>query len=122
MQTLPAWDDAFGDEVGKVSGFSLHARVMARADERQKLERLCQYITRPAVSEKRLSVTEHGKVRYELKTPFRDGTTHFIFEWLDKIAGSDFDQPQIGSKGGGQDARNTSSPDWRLWCPSRGST
>jgi hypothetical protein len=51
-----------------------------------KLERLCRYITRPAVSEKRLSLTNQGKVRYELKTPYRDGTTHVIFEPVDFIA------------------------------------
>ena len=39
----------------KVAGFSLHAGVEARADERKKLERLCRYIARPAVSETRLS-------------------------------------------------------------------
>ena len=86
LQTLPAWDDSFGDEIGKVAGFSLHAGVMARADERQKLERLCRYISRPAVSEKRLSLTTNGNVRYQLKTPYRDGTTHVIFEPLDFIA------------------------------------
>ena len=43
-------------------------------------------LARPAVSEKRLSLTAHGKVRYELKTPYRDGTTHVIFEPLDFIA------------------------------------
>ena len=52
----------------------------------RRFERLCRYITRPAVSEKRLSLTEQGKVRYELKTPYRDGTTHVIFEPLDFIA------------------------------------
>ncbi|MEH6465601.1 MAG: transposase [Shewanella psychromarinicola] len=30
----------------------------------------------PAISEQRLSMTQYGKVRYELKTPYRDGTTH----------------------------------------------
>ena len=59
---------------------------MARADERQKLERLCRYVSRPAVSEKRLSLTANGQVRYQLKTPYRDGTTHVIFEPLDFIA------------------------------------
>ena len=54
LQTLPACDEPFDDGVGKVAGFSLHAGVAARADERQKLERLCRYISRPAVSEKRL--------------------------------------------------------------------
>jgi len=35
---------------------------------------------------KRLSLTAQGKVRYELKTPYHDGTTHVIFEPLDFIA------------------------------------
>ena len=72
--------------MGKVAGFSLHAGVATRAHERDKLERLCRYISRPAVSVKRLSLTRHGKVRYELKTPYNDGTTHVIFEPLDCIA------------------------------------
>jgi hypothetical protein len=52
MQTLPACEpDDYADTAGKVSGFSLHAGVAARSDERKKLERLCRYISRPAVSE-----------------------------------------------------------------------
>lgn len=88
LQTLPACDpeDQFGDMPGKVAGFSLHAGVAAKAHERSKLERLCHYISRPAVSEKRLSLTKNGNVRYQLKTPYRDGTTHVIFEPLDFIA------------------------------------
>jgi len=36
---------AVGPQAGrKVSGFSQHAGVSARADERKKLERLCRYI------------------------------------------------------------------------------
>ena len=66
-----------------MAGFSLHAGVATRANEREKLERLCRYIARPAVSTKRLSLTRHGKVRYELKTPYSDGTTHVIFEPLE---------------------------------------
>ena len=81
-----------------MAGFSLHAGVAARADERKKLERLCRYIASPAVSEKRLSLTPNGNVRYQLKTPYREslprersecfghGTTHVIFEPLDFIA------------------------------------
>ena len=86
LQTLPASGEPFDDGIGKVAGFSLHAGVAARADERKKLERLCRYISRPAVSEKRLSLTRGGNVRYQLKTPYRDGTTHVIFEPLDFIA------------------------------------
>jgi hypothetical protein len=74
-----------------VAGFSLHAYVMSSAQNRGKLERLCRYITRSVVLEKRLAITTYGTVRYPLKTPYRDGTTgdwrsHTIFEPLDFIA------------------------------------
>ena len=87
LRTIPSWedDDRFA-QVAKESGFSLHAGVAAQAWERSKLERLCRYITRPAVSEKRLSLTPSGNIRYQLKTPYSDGTTHVIFEPLDFIA------------------------------------
>ncbi len=64
--------------VADVAGFSLHAGVIAEAYQRDKLERLCRYIARPAVSEKRLSLLDDGRIRYELKTPYRDGTTHVM--------------------------------------------
>jgi len=87
LQTIPdCGDDPLAATVGKVAGFSLHAGVAARAHERDKLERLCRYIARPAVSTKRLSLTRNGQVRYELKTPYNDGTTHVIFEPLDFIS------------------------------------
>jgi hypothetical protein len=88
LQTLPAGEqeENFTDTVGKLAGFSLHAGVAAKAHERKKRERLCRYIARPAVSEKRLSLTPQGHIRYQLKSPYRDGTTHVIFEPLDFIA------------------------------------
>jgi hypothetical protein len=46
-----------------VGGFSLHAGVAVRANQRNKRERLCRYIARPALSEQRLSLTAAGKVR-----------------------------------------------------------
>jgi hypothetical protein len=87
LQTLPAVeaDDRYA-QVTKEAGFSLHSGVAAQAWERDKLERLCRYIPRPAVSEKRLSLTSAGNIRYPLKTPYRDGTTHVIFEPLDFIS------------------------------------
>jgi hypothetical protein len=51
LQTLPASGEPFDDGIGKVAGFSLHAGVAAMVDERKKLERLCRYISRPAVSD-----------------------------------------------------------------------
>ena len=88
LQTLPDCrpDNPFVDTVVKVAGFSLHAGGATRAHDRDQLERLCRYITRPSVSTKPLSLTRHGKVHYELKTPYSDGTTHILFEPLDFIA------------------------------------
>ena len=88
LQTLPdcGSGNPFVSTVGEVAGFSLHAGVAARANERNKLERLCRYVTRPPVSTKRLSMTRNGRVRYELKTPWHNGTTHVIFEPLDFIS------------------------------------
>ena len=84
LQTMPASDPE--EWVGKVDGFSLHAGVATKAHERKKLERICRYVARPPVSEQRLTTTRNGMVRYELKTPYRDGTTHIIFEPLDFIS------------------------------------
>jgi len=88
LQTLPDCqsDNPIASMAGEVAGFSLHAGVATKANERSKLERLCRYITRPAVSTKRLSMTRNGRVRYELKTAWRNGTTHVIFEPLDFIS------------------------------------
>jgi hypothetical protein len=87
LQTLPDESNSLSSSsVAETAGFSLHAGVATKANERAKLERLCRYITRPAVSTKRLSLTRNGQVRYELKTPWRNGTTHVIFEPLDFIS------------------------------------
>jgi hypothetical protein len=68
LQTLPdaGLDNSLSNSVGETAGFSLHAGVATKANERAKLERLCRYVTRPAISTKRLSLTRNGQVRYEL--------------------------------------------------------
>jgi hypothetical protein len=78
LQTIPSWedDDRFS-QVAKASGFSLHAGVAAQAWERSKLERLCRYISRPAVSEKRLSLTSSGNIRYDV-----NGFTSVAGAWM----------------------------------------
>ena len=37
-----------------ISGFSLHAVVRCKVDDRQALEQLCRYITRPALANERV--------------------------------------------------------------------
>lgn len=54
LQTAPAVAAADDhSSVAKAAGFSLHAWVASETHEREKLERLCLYITRPAVSTER---------------------------------------------------------------------
>jgi ribosomal protein S27E len=86
LRSLPPSTASSSERVAQAAGFSLHAGVAAEADERDKLERLCRYISRPAVATERLSRTSDGRVRYTLKTPYRDGTTHVMFEPLDFLA------------------------------------
>jgi hypothetical protein len=47
---------------------------------------VCRTISRPAVSQARLSLTAGANVRYQLKAAYRDGTTHVVFEPLDFLA------------------------------------
>ena len=52
LRTLPPADEdsATSDKVARMAGFSLHAGIAARADQRRKVERLCRYIAHPAVA------------------------------------------------------------------------
>ena len=64
----------------------MHAGVDIASNEREKLERLCRYVSRPPVASERLALTASGQMRYTLKTPYRDGTTHIVLEPLDLMA------------------------------------
>ncbi len=68
--------------LAKVAGFSLHAATVCEAYQRSRLERLCRFITRPPIATKRLSVDSRGRVVYQYKQPFRDGSTHVVLEPL----------------------------------------
>ena len=78
--------DAGLERVAKANGFSLHAGVSCEGHQKDKRERLCRYIARPAVAIPRLSLSSTGKVVYTLKTPYRDGTTQVAFDPVDFIA------------------------------------
>jgi len=92
-------------------GFSLNAAVACAPHQRDRIERLCRYITRPALALERLSTNGAGQVVYQLtnrqesrfaqpqaarragyrmypvNTPYRDGTTHFVvFEPIEFLA------------------------------------
>ena len=63
-----------------INGVSLHANVAVPARDRKRLERLCRYVARPPVSTARLAAQPDGRLRYQLKRRWRDGTTHVVFE------------------------------------------
>ena len=70
-------------------GFSLNAAVSCQPYQRDRLERLCRYVTRPAICLDRLTIRVDGKIQYELKNPFRNGTRHILFspvDFLSKLA------------------------------------
>ena len=86
LQTVPARADEARKGVAQYARFSLHAGIGVEAEQRGKFERLARYVSRPPVSVERLDFTAQGQVRYRLKTPYRDGTTHIVLEPLDFIA------------------------------------
>ena len=63
-----------------VGGFDLQAGVRIAAHHRHKLEHLARYILRPAVSTERLKALPDGRFVYELRRPWADGTTGFLFD------------------------------------------
>jgi len=81
-------DDPRGDhrDVANAGGFSLHAGIDIEPHQRPKLECLCRYVSRSPIAEQRLAMTSAGQVRDQLKTPYRDGTTHIVLEPLALMA------------------------------------
>ena len=70
-------------------GFSLHAGVHCAAEDRKGIEQLCRYITRPAISNERLSINREGNAILKLKTPWRNGATHILLtpmEFMQRLA------------------------------------
>ena len=46
------------------------------ARDRQALETVCRYVTRPVLANVRVQCMAAGRVALKLKAPWRDGTTH----------------------------------------------
>ena len=78
----PAERPMLRSRVASAHGFSLHAAVRCGAHQRQHLERLCRYITRPAIANERLQRNAAGQVVPQLESPWRDGTPHIVMSPL----------------------------------------
>jgi hypothetical protein len=67
-------------------GFDLHAGIVVRAGQRERLERLCRYALRPPVAQDRLRLTDEGRVLFGLRHRWADGTTHLVFDPTELLA------------------------------------
>lgn len=83
IEVDPEDNDPYSANVG---GFSLNARVWVGGRDREKLEKLIRYMARGPIATERLSESYPNLLIYKMKTPWRDGTTHVSFSYLDFIA------------------------------------
>jgi len=74
------------EPVAIVSGVNVHAKVRVHGNDRAQLERVCKYLTRPPIANERLTWMSDGRLRYELKRVWKDGTRAVVLGPLDLIA------------------------------------
>ncbi|QDV09245.1 Putative transposase [Planctomycetes bacterium Poly30] len=73
--------------VVNADGFSL--RALIRKGQRAQLEKLCRYVTRPAISLERFDVRPDGMVSWLLRKAWRDGTKGFVmtpYQFMARLA------------------------------------
>jgi hypothetical protein len=63
-----------------IDGFDLHGRIAFSAVQRERLEELVRYCARPPLANDRLEQRADGRYVLRLKSRWRDGTTHLLFE------------------------------------------
>lgn len=79
---------AKGSRCFSINGFSLHANTGIKTQQRDRLDKLIQYVARGPLSNERLEITDDNKVKLRLKTSYSDGTTHLLFtfgEFIEKL-------------------------------------
>ena len=67
------------------SGFNLHAGPCIGGNDRRRLERLCRYVGRPALSEARLEERQDGRIIFHLKRRWSDGTDALLLRPLELV-------------------------------------
>jgi hypothetical protein len=86
-------DPAIGVRTGNLCyasrGFSLHAATRVEPGDKDGLERLCRYVSRPPLAAGSLSQISQNLLSFKLKTPWSDGTTAILLspmELVEKIS------------------------------------
>jgi hypothetical protein len=67
FQAVPAREEEAGKGVAQYAGFALHAGTGVEADQREKLERLARYVSRPPVSVDARTFRQELSVRAPVK-------------------------------------------------------
>jgi hypothetical protein len=80
LATAPQRVERGGQPCARVAGFDLHDRIAFNAQQRERLEELVRYCARPPLANDRLEKRADGRYVLRLKTRWRDGTTHLLFE------------------------------------------
>jgi hypothetical protein len=69
-----------GPRQAHLDGFDLHANGWVPPNDRARLEQLCRSLLRPPLAQDRVQLRADGRVLVELKTVWRDGPSHLLFE------------------------------------------
>jgi hypothetical protein len=69
-----------------VQGFNLHGKTRVDGCDRLALQKLCRYIARPPIAQDRLHILQDGRVRYDMKRIFKDGTKAIVLSPFHFIA------------------------------------
>ena len=90
LRNLPSTDKPSTPGLcANLHGFSLHVAARCGAHQRKELEHLCRYITHPAITNERLKRNRAGQVVLQLKSAYKDGTTHVVMspvEFMQRLA------------------------------------
>jgi hypothetical protein len=74
------------EPVAIAHGVNVHAAVRVHGNDRAQKERLCRYLGRPPIAEERLTRIDDGRLSYEFKRAWKDGTRAVILSPLDLCA------------------------------------
>jgi len=75
-----------GPVLAQHEGFGVYADRGFDGRDRQRLFGMCRYLTRPPLSQKRLTELSDGRLCYRLKRTFRDGTAAVVLSPWDLLA------------------------------------
>ena len=71
--------------LAQIGVVNVHAERVVDGRDRAQLERMCRYMLRPAFAQDRIRILSDGRVHYQMKNKWRDGTSSLVFEPMEFI-------------------------------------